>query len=190
MSSSQEIFGTNQWKLRRQPLVLNDPKQITPTPLVHDKNLRILVSAFVASYDGWPGASYVVARTIITLDHAWAVVTPVAYPAGTNACAVLRWIGTDDVVNRFKLWQDVGEILAYPLYDGRPIPAGSVALEFWCVNDGTSVLTLPEDWYLETTELTLPNNYNDFSLSVMAQSTDLCLTQGETTVAGLLTRCV
>lgn len=187
---STEVFGTNQWKLRRQPLVLSDPKQVTPSTLVKDKNLRILIPAFSTTYAGWPGSSYVVARVIITLDESWSIITPVLYPTEFNACAVIRWVAVDDTVQRYKLWEDVSEVLAYPLYAGEPIPAGTVALEFWCVNDGLSTMTLPEDWYLETSKLTLPSNYNDTTLSVLTQSSAICETGSETTLAGLFSKCV
>lgn len=192
MIDTTQVFGTNQYKLRKEPLGLYAPKESTPSRLVTDKSVYIRVPAFSVVYDEWPGSSYIVANATITASAPWSIITPVSYPEGFNACVVIRWIAGDGATTRYKLWRNVGEKLAYPLYAGEIIPASGVYLEFWCVDDGINLMTLPEDWYIKTAQLTIPTQFNDVSITLTGTLGSVCETNSPapSTLDEFFTRCV
>ena len=191
--SSMEVFGTNQYKLRSQPLGLYAFKERTPAWVVASKNTYLRVPSFSAAFSGWPGASYVVANAQLSASANWSIVTPVSYPDGFNACVAVRWTSGGGDVLRYKLWEDVGEVLAYPLYAGEVLPPTGVYLEFWCVNDGSSTMILPADWDIKTAGLTLPSTFNDTATDTTAGSAStVCVTESSppSGVSDYFTRCV
>lgn len=81
----------------------------------------------------WRGASTMVYRFdfpigLVTLLNQF----PMTPPDGSNFCPVVSWrVGQAFV--RYKLWEDVGEILWLPLYSGQKVTASSFHVEIWNV---------------------------------------------------------
>lgn len=80
----------------------------------------------------WRGASQV----LIRYDFAVGVSSllnafPITPPAGVNFVPVVSWL-KDEVYYRYKLWEDVGEILWLPLYNKEKITAEDFfSIEIW-----------------------------------------------------------
>jgi hypothetical protein len=168
-----EVPGRQQFRLRKSPLTLGQLRATRPGTLVADKNLYVSVPAFVAAFPEWPDASYIVARIILNVGTPWSIVFPA--PISCNACVCVRWtIG--GVTYRYKLWRDVGEVLAYPLYGGEILPETGVYIEFWCINDGLTAVTLPSAWYIKTSALQMPDSCCDSTTALIYTGPEPCIT--------------
>lgn len=80
----------------------------------------------------WRGASEVVAKfffnsnqTTILLNGNKTIIS--------NFCPCITWRTGAETIARYKLWQNVGEILYVPLYTGQLIPSGEFQIEIWNV---------------------------------------------------------
>jgi hypothetical protein len=99
----------------------------------------------------WRGASEIVKILVFTstLKISLSDITP-----STDFCACISWKEGGQVI-RYKLWNNVGEILYVPLYAGQRV-AATFNLEIWNVADvesfsfqfisRTSELIVPTDW--------------------------------------------
>jgi hypothetical protein len=90
----------------------------------------------------WMGASFITMEfPVIGLGVPVSFITPINPPANLTFCLAVRF-GTA-TVTRYKLWQAVGEILSYPLYNQQVLPAAGFTLEIWSVvgSDHTELLT-------------------------------------------------
>lgn len=136
-------------------------------------NKTITVPAFSAEYPEWAGASYVVAKGVITKDNDWSILMPVTRPNDTFV-ATIMWIDEDNNVNRYKLWTGIGELLNYPLYAGEIIPAGDAYLEIWNVEDELTA-SADESWTIPISTLELPESADDTTAETYTMD-DLCIT--------------
>lgn len=89
------------------------------------------VPAFSFSSMTWLGASYIVAKFTFSGSRSFSL-DKLNAPAGVTYCPV---INTGSV--RYKLWEDVDELLDVPLYNNEVIPTGSL-LEIWTVSSSTA----------------------------------------------------
>lgn len=156
--------AVNTYKLTQVPLGLGAQSNRHTSVPFKLKNQYIAIPAFrVNDIPAWPGSSYVAARVGLTLGVVWSIAMPVA--AGSNYCLAIYYDG-----NRYKLTGGVGEVLHYPVYDGRALPATQVMLEFWTINDGETVMSQLATLYLPMTLLTVPVEWNDQSRSIYLTS--------------------
>lgn len=78
-------------------------------------------------------SSEITAKFAYAFSNKWALLLPIQKPsANPNYCLCVSWL-VGGVVQRFKLWQGVGEVLGVPLYAGRSIEA-SFTLEVWNIS--------------------------------------------------------
>lgn len=86
----------------------------------------------------WKGASEIVRKYVYTLDFipTFREVFPITRSAGSNICACVAWKTSENTISRYKLWNNVGEILYFPLYNGEKIDPvdGKVLIEYWNTN--------------------------------------------------------
>lgn len=99
----------------------------------------------------WKGASEIVAT--LSLDNATNIAFFDNIPSNPNYVAVISWKISEGVSQRYKLWEDVGEILYVDLYSGQTIGANAV-IEIW--NTPTSP-TLITGFSLKTSILSIPD---------------------------------
>ncbi len=98
--------------------------------------------------NNWRGASEIIYRFdfpagLITLLN----IFPITPPTGSNFCPVVAWKVGETFV-RYKLWEDVGEILWLPLYNKEKITASEFYIEIWNVNpsaEATGLETLESE---------------------------------------------
>lgn len=103
----------------------------------------------------WEGASYITTEFNGVIGQNWSLKIPVIKPrSDVDFCLAIR-SNFGETVTRYKLWQDVGEDLDYPLYNGQTIPS-VFTMEIWSTitNDYTSLL---EDYFIPTSVLTPAN---------------------------------
>jgi hypothetical protein len=87
----------------------------------------------------WRGASEIIYRFdfpigLVSLLNKF----PITPPAGTNFCAVVAWMEEgEEFFNRYKLWENVGEILWLPLYNREKINASEFYIEIWNTDTST-----------------------------------------------------
>lgn len=85
---------------------------------------------------GWLGASYIRAEYSYTASRKFGLQRPIV-PVSTF-CLCIR-CERDGVIYRYKLWEDVGERLFVPLYDGELIER-SFVLELWTVQSSNTIV--------------------------------------------------
>lgn len=109
------------------------------------KRLTTLYLAGFSVATTWRGASEIVLelRYALGFNFSFLLVAP---PSNPNFCACIAWKPTADTIVRYKLWEDVGEILYVPLYNGELI-GGNFSIEIWNVKPaaGTGGLTITDD---------------------------------------------
>lgn len=110
-------------------------KQIGPT------RLKLQVPAFAFIAQTWTGASKNIGTMLLGNQYMFSLKLPVK-PIGSDFVLAIRW--KDGLYEkRFKLWEDVGETLFYPLYDGETVGVDA-ALEIWTINTANApTLALP-----------------------------------------------
>lgn len=78
----------------------------------------------------WKGASEIIKRFDYNIGNI-TLLTPIVKPDEVNFCPVLSWFSAPEVITRYKLWDDVGEILYLPVYNGEKITANNFCIEIW-----------------------------------------------------------
>ena len=115
------------------------------TPVVLNKQVNQTLAAGGFSGTGieaWPGASRIFAlQKLLLPGYAFSIQVgqKLRY---TNFVLTVKWLD-GNVVKRYKLWQNVGELLAYPLYAGEIIPGVGAELEYWTTANSTSTTVVP-----------------------------------------------
>lgn len=107
------------------------------------KNQELIIPAFSYPYPTGIGASICVAVYTIPITTPWSIRYPFNQPS-TSFVAVARYVSSG-VTYRYKLWNNVGEILPLPLYIGETLPAGT-AIEIW--TGSTNPAELTQTWRL------------------------------------------
>jgi len=85
----------------------------------------------------WYGASVEVTQFNFSSTDVFTLRRLPTVPSGVNFLLCLKW-RNGSVVTRYKLWENVGEVLNVPLYGGQIIPKNFV-LEVWNLENGTVV---------------------------------------------------
>lgn len=99
-------------------------------------NDYMLLQPFVVAPIVWEGVSLIVKKFLITLPKSVSIVKIPTAPVGVNFCPCVFWRISEGVGARYKLWENVGEILYAPLYTSEQIPP-SFILEIWNCKDET-----------------------------------------------------
>lgn len=86
----------------------------------------------------WLGASYIVGEFTFTTSRSTIITMLSGKPITPQFCLALRCINDDLTVDRYKLWQDVGELLHVPLYAKQPLKK-TFTVEVWTVEDQPSI---------------------------------------------------
>jgi hypothetical protein len=98
---------------------------------------KFSIPVFSSTGFTWLGASMIgMEFTLPTSLTNFSFRFPVTPPSGANFCLAIRWI--DVTVKRRKLWDNVGESLDYPLYNGETIKTSPV-LEIWTIQTSTTI---------------------------------------------------
>ncbi len=134
------------------------------------------VATYVAvptfSYTGisWKGASEVVTQFNFTASKNFVLKNRPTPPSGVNYCLCIRYrVGS--VVYRWKLWQDVGEVLNVPLYNGEVIKKNFV-LEVWNVLNSTTVSNAAA-LNIITSVISVPTNFRNLAATALATGTEV-----------------
>lgn len=107
----------------------------------------------------WRGASEIIRKYNFNLENKNSITQLFSSPpTGANFCPCISWKPTSTTIVRYKLWEDVGEILWVPLYTGQTIGA-DFAIEIWNTPDAT--ITLPAAQILYLSKLVIPDSYCD-----------------------------
>ena len=114
----------------------------------------IVVPAFTLAIPIWAGASTLLAEFPYTNNFYFSIRTPVK-KFGSNFIFAVRWT-LDEVIYRFKFWDDSLSLLYYPLYSGQRIGLNAV-FEVWSINSA-SAPTSSTAKTLETSALTFPDD--------------------------------
>lgn len=122
------------WETYR-PVTIDLTKTIRKTIPALNKSQPIYttISLPVFSVSGipWLGASFITTEFRVNLGVVVSLIAPIIKPSGVNFCLAVRWPSTGAVVARYKIWDNVGELLSFPAYTGQTIPNGNFALEIW-----------------------------------------------------------
>lgn len=163
-------------------------RQHSPGRLLQLLAKTLTLPAFTCTSPGWAGASHQLAKCDITRDAAWSLLMPVT--PRTDFVLCIRWLDEDNVVHRYKLWENVDEVLAYPLYTGEVVPAGNARFEFWSTPVGATGFTITAPIVLEFSELEMPTDFAD-TTATGTEIASVCLTHDSTpsTLTEFLEKC-
>lgn len=98
--------------------------------------VTLTIPPFTVPQFSWPNKSIIVTEFRYTSTEPFSILKP--FNPGSGFCLAIRWGN----VNRYKLWNGVGETLNYPLYNCELIPAGQFVIEVWTVSTSTTVTSL------------------------------------------------
>jgi len=103
----------------------------------------------------WYGVSHEVAQFNYSATQPFSVIDISGF--SSQFCPCIKW-RHNNIVYRYKLWDDVNEILHAPLYNAEEIGA-NFCIEIWNV-DGVVNINLLQDKLIITSILTIPNPIN------------------------------
>lgn len=176
--------------LQSAPLTLANTirRKRAPARLLQLLHKTLTLPTFTATSPGWAGASHQLAKCDYTSSVPWSFMMPVTPRLDFVLC--IRWIDEDGTVRRYKLWENVDEILAYPLYTGEVIPAGTARFEFWSTLIGATGFTIDEAIVLNLSELEMPTDFAD-TTAAGTEIASVCLTHSTTpsTLTEYLEKC-
>jgi len=109
------------------------------------------------------GASFIAYKQVCVSDSPLSLRFPVGRPVDADHALCVSWF-VDDVLYRYKLYGNVGEIINPDpvMYRGEAIPAGTFDLEFWNI-DGNDTINLVEDKTIITSHTSQPTTGVDHS---------------------------
>jgi len=112
----------------------------------------------------WIGASEIITQFNFSASKNFVLRNRPIPPTGVNFCLCIRW-RTGQTVYRWKLWQNVGEVLNVPLYNGELIKKNFV-LEVWTTN--TATISLSEDLRTLTSVVSVPTDFRSLDMTALA----------------------
>lgn len=131
----------------------------------------IILPAFTVDTT-WLGASRIVKTFNYTITSKLSFPLLPTPPDNCNFCLCISWIEDDEVV-RFKLWEDVGELLYVDLYDHRTIPT-NFTFEIWSCTDETDA-TMSSDLMIYNSILVRPTTSCSSTSQETASDYDICV---------------
>lgn len=163
-------------------------RQHAPGRILQMLSQTLTLPVFTATSPGWAGASHQLAKCDLVKTVPWSILMPITPRLDFVLC--IQWVDEDDTVHRYKLWQNVDEILAYPLYTGEVIPAGNARFEFWSTLAGVDGFTITAPIVLKFSSLEMPADFADTTATGTEIAT-ACLTHSTTpsTLTEYLERC-
>jgi len=144
------------------------------TTWVRKFNKYLSVPVFSLSGFSWLGASYIVGKFDFLATRKFSLLVLPTKPTGVNYCLVISWYDpTSGEKVRYKLWEDVGELLYEDLYDGQRINT-TFFLEIWSV-EGETTAVQESEILLDTSILVSPSSSCCSPADVEADSSyDIC----------------
>jgi hypothetical protein len=147
---------------RRESYTIDNTYRRTRLGASWVRKIRTFLTFPAFSMDNtWRGASEIIRKYNFSVGSATSILGLFAAPpTGTNFCACISWKPTSTTIVRYKLWEDVGEIVWVDLYAGEKI-GEDFAIEIW--NTDNETITLPEDFVLTLSTLIVPTDFCDDS---------------------------
>jgi len=148
-----------------EPLTLRDDKRpfIEPSRYVSRIETFFKTPSVLIEGNIWRGASSMIERYIYHMDAvpAFRGKFPLKVNSNTTCCMILSWKPTAETIVRYKLWENVGEIVFYPIYKGQAIRSFDhrFQLEVW--NTPASVLNADPITIFTTLQL-IPDDFCDY----------------------------
>lgn len=135
---------------------LQDFAKFRDVALVQPTRAKLIVPAFVLPASIWTGASLVLAEFAFGNSFWFSVKLPIK-KFGTSFIAAIRYYDADnDVIVRYKLWDDDDAVLFFPVYAGERLGLNAI-LEIWSL-DLTTLPTLAADKTLYSSVFAFPPN--------------------------------
>jgi len=149
-------------------------KTYSRSTIIQPERAKFVVPAFVLAAEAWAGSSNILAEfPFENDDYQFSLKLPIT-AFGSDFIAAIRWI-EDDIIRRFKLWDDIDAILFFPLYNGERIGLNA-RLEIWSINSVEDP-TLDDDYTLLSSVLVFPSTLLGCSTVCTVPESSLTLTQ-------------
>jgi hypothetical protein len=110
---------------------LQDFRYYKSATLIQPQRVKIIIPDFSFSLPTWSGASDLLGEMELSNDYYFSLKLPIR-SFGAGFILAIRW-RDEGIDYRLKLWEDVGEVLFYPLYNGEIIGLNAV-VEIWNIN--------------------------------------------------------
>jgi hypothetical protein len=138
----------------RVPGTRVDADLLTRVPASQNRIQYVTFDLSTASVfdNNWLGVSIIQCQINYVAPRHFTIVG-VEQPQLYRFCLCVRWV-QDGVVHRYKLWEDVGEVLEFPLYNNEVIPP-YFTLELW---DNNNPIVLSDPLTITTSLIERPEN--------------------------------
>lgn len=103
------------------------------TSLIIPQRARLIIPAFTLAASAWGGASILLAEYPLANTQWFSIKTPIRVFGKYFVPAIRYYDADNDVVYRYKFWEDVNSVLFFPVYNGERMGLSSI-IEIWSVN--------------------------------------------------------
>lgn len=110
---------------------LQDFAKFRDATIIQPQRAKLLVPTMSLAASPWAGASVILAEFDISNGYYFSFYLPIA-EFGSDFIPAIRWV-EDEVVHRYKLWDDENAVLYYPVYNGERIGLNAT-IEIWSLN--------------------------------------------------------
>lgn len=133
---------------------IQDYARFTGISIIQPQRTKITIPAFTLPASTWAGASVLLSQYPFGNDNWFSLKLPVK-KFGRYFIAAVRYYDEDnDVIIRYKLWDDVLGLLYYPIYAGEVLGPNAV-IEIWSINSASDPV-LASDKILYSSVLNFP----------------------------------
>lgn len=154
-------------------------QQFSHATILQPVRTKLVVPPFILAATTWANFSVLLAQFPLTNIFNFAFKTPVK-KFGTNFIAAVRYYDpVNDIIVRYKFWDDPLAVLYFPVYDGETINLNAV-IEIWSV-DTISFPTLLANQFLPISVLNFPLS-NSCSTCCVVPENDVMLIQSTPSV--------
>ena len=135
----------------------------------YGKKIIHYISIPTFSFDNvWKGSSEIIKKFYFTVDKNFSILK-LPTPSG-NFCPCIAWKSGNSIV-RYKLWENIGELLYVPLYNGKIINK-NFYIEIWTTNSTPIVNDVKNIIYIS--QFTIPINLCDDTAIEDGLNPNLC----------------
>lgn len=135
---------------------------IRPARKLTGRRSFFVIPTFSYNSVTWKGASEVVTQFNYTVDRNFVLPRTVNPPVDPNFVACIRWHDEDGNVRRYKLWQNVGEVLNVSLIRPSNVIGNNFTVEIWNIETDTSS-SLAEEIEVRTSLKTAIRSVNEIT---------------------------
>jgi hypothetical protein len=130
---------TETHRLQKRPIQVKGKNLLVRPPLsfVQKHPVKIVIPVFDEVPSLWPGASHIIKQYQVITDSNFALKMPIDNPPVLSFNICVSFQEEDGTVVRYKLWENIGEVIPHvELYSGQ-ILLKNTKIELWTIKSGS-----------------------------------------------------